>query len=82
MDVCIKNINEEEWRVFKSESIRHGAKIGDFFAKVIQEHHTKCKGSNWEKILYGEKKLKGFLTQSEYMSHKSQFRKEFTMREF
>ncbi len=82
MDVCIKNINEEEWRVFKSESIRHGVKIGDFFAKVIKEHHSKCQGSNWEKVLYGEKKLKRLLTQVDSTALREGFRKGFQMRKF
>ncbi len=82
MDVCIKNINEEEWCVFKSESIRHGVKMGDFFAKVIKEHHSACQGSNWEKVLYGEKKLKGILTQVDSKVLREEFRKGFKMRKF
>ncbi len=80
MDVCIKNINEEDWREFKSESIHHGLKVGDFFNKIIREHKEKCGGSNWEIILKGKKELKGVLTSKDYASLRSEFRTGFRMR--
>lgn len=78
MDVCIKNINEEDWRTFKSESIRHGLKIGDFFNKLVEEHEAKCK-TNWNDVLFGEKACKGILTREEMKKIGSEFRKDFTM---
>lgn len=38
MDICIKNVDREEWLNFKSESAKHGMKAGEFFAKIIKEH--------------------------------------------
>ncbi len=80
MDICIKSIDEEEWRIFRVESIKHGLKAGDFFAKIIQEHEASCKESNWNKVLFGEKTCKGLMTQEEGKRIRNTFRKEFTMR--
>lgn len=79
MDVCIKNINEEEWRTFKSESIKHGLKIGDFFNKLVAEHEASCK-TNWDEVLSGEKTCKGILTREDMKKIRAEFRKGFTMR--
>ncbi|MEK6950868.1 MAG: hypothetical protein AABX13_04060 [Nanoarchaeota archaeon] len=62
MDVCIKNINDEGWRTFKSESIRHGLKTGEFFNRLVEEHEVHCSNANWKKALYGEKTCKGILS--------------------
>jgi hypothetical protein len=80
MDVCIKNIEEEDWRIFKSESIRHGLKVGDFFGKIIEEHESACSGSNWDNVLKGEKTCKGLLTRNDFKKLRSEFRKNFGMR--
>ncbi len=80
VDVCIKNINEELWREFKAEAIKHRLKIGAFFNKLIYEHEQRCKGSNWENILYGEKKLKGMVTKEEGVAIREEFRKQFALR--
>jgi len=81
MDVCIKNINEEEWKEFKSESIHHGMKVGSFFNKIVREHKEKCVGSNWERVLLGKKDLKGILTRKDYPHLKNEFRTSFKMRD-
>lgn len=81
MDVCIKNIGEDYWRSFKSESVKHGLKMGDFFNKLIVEHQKKCENSNWDKVLYGKKVLKGVLTREDFISIKKEFREGFRMRE-
>ncbi|MFH0700838.1 MAG: hypothetical protein V2A62_00210 [Candidatus Woesearchaeota archaeon] len=80
MDVCIKNIDEEEWRTFKVESVRHRLKMGDFFNKLVSEHEKRCKESNWENILLGEKKLKGALERKDLDKIKAEFRESFKMR--
>lgn len=80
MNVCIKNINKDDWRDFRSESIKHGLRLGDFFKEIVEEHLDKCKESNWEKILYGEKKCKGILSQSDLHEIKSEFREKFRLR--
>ncbi|MDO8741284.1 MAG: hypothetical protein Q7J54_06970 [Candidatus Woesearchaeota archaeon] len=57
MDVCIKNINDEDWLAFKSESAKHGMKMGEFFSKMVDEHKDMCNKSNWKNLLHGEKTL-------------------------
>ncbi len=80
MDVCIKNIDEENWRLFKEESAKHALKLGDLFNCLLREHTNKCKGTNWDRVLYGEKKLKGLLTREEGDKIRSEFRKGFSLR--
>lgn len=80
MDVCIKNIPLEEWRLFKSESVKHGLKIGDFFTKLVKEHELKCNESNWDAVLHGEKTCKGMLTRADFVKIRADFRKNFSMR--
>lgn len=81
MDVCIKNIDGEDWRLFKEESAKHALKLGDLFNILLREHTNKCKGTNWDKVLYGEKKLKGLLTREEGNKICSEFRKGFSLRQ-
>ncbi len=81
MDVCIKNIEEGNWLAFKSESLKHGANLGEFFGTVVQEHEHACGGSNWEKILSGPKSLKGMLSRKDLIEIRTEFRKGFTLRE-
>ncbi|MBI2146454.1 hypothetical protein HYU22_03875 [Candidatus Woesearchaeota archaeon] len=80
MDVCIKNIPEEDWRIFKAESIKHGLKMGEFFNKVVLEHEASCHAGNWERILRGEKTCKGILSKEEGRNIRSEFRKDFSLR--
>lgn len=80
MDVCIKNIDEENWRLFKEESAKHTLKLGDLFNNILQEHTHKCTGANWDKVLYGKKTLKGLLTREEGAKIRSEFRKGFLLR--
>lgn len=80
MDACIKNIGEEEWRSFKAESVKHGLKMGEFFNKLILTHKNSCTDSNWDKVLHGDKKLKGLLSASEVKKVRKEFREEFSMR--
>lgn len=76
MDVCIKNIDEEDWRHFKAEAAKHGMKAGDFLSKILKDHEESCK-SNWEEILYGEKPLKGVLNIEDAKKIRSEFRRGF-----
>jgi SET domain-containing protein len=80
MDVSIKDINEHEWRTFKAESIKHGLKVGEFFNKIVQEHDEKCNEGNWDKVLFGEKTIKGILTQKDVKEIRAASRKSFSMR--
>ena len=80
MDVCIKNIDEEDWRLFKTESAKHGLKLGELFNDLVKEHTSKCTGDNWDKILYGKKPLKGLLTRKEGDKIRAEFRKGFVLR--
>lgn len=57
MDVCIKNIKDEDWRLFKSESARHGMKTGDFFSALVEEHKELCARPNLKSVLYRKKTL-------------------------
>ena len=82
MDVCIKNIDEERWRTFKSESAKHGLRTGDFFNKIIVEHTLHCNGSNWDTVLNNKKKIRGMITQSRLKALRAEFRKNFTLRSF
>ncbi len=80
MDACIKNINDEDWRSFKAESVKHGLKVGHFFNQLVQEHETVCIKSNWGRVLHGEKTCKGILTRDDFMKTRALFRKNFSMR--
>jgi hypothetical protein len=80
MDVCIKNIEDESWRNFKSESIKHGLKLGDFFSKLVFEHQKRCNESNWDKTLHGKKVLKGILSREDMAKIRTEFRENFKMR--
>ena len=81
MDVCIKNIGDESWRSFKSESVKHGLKLGVFFSKLVFEHQEKCNGSNWDKAPHGKKVLKGLLSKKDIVKIQTEFRENFKMRE-
>ena len=80
MDVCIKSIDETDWRMFKSESVKHGLKMGDFFNKIVKEHCLKCSDTNWDNILHGKKTMKGILTKEDFKKIRTEFRKDFKMR--
>ena len=41
-----------------------------------------CNKSNWNKILYGEKPLRGILTREEIYKIREDFRKNMKMRKF
>ena len=80
MDACIKGIGEEHWRIFKSESAKHGLKMGEFFNSIVNEHRERCSSSNREEILFGEKPLKGILTREEGRKIRKEFEKNMVMR--
>lgn len=54
--------------------------MGEFFNKVVREHETSCRQSNWDRILYGEKTCKGILTREDMKNLRSEFRKGFSLR--
>lgn len=80
MDVCIKNIADDDWITFKTESAKHGVRMGDFFSRLVEEHEEKCTESNWDKVLFGEKICKGMVTSEEGKKVRELFRKGFSMR--
>ncbi len=80
MDACVKNIEDESWRTFKSEATRHGLKLGEFFSKVVSEHENRCHTNNWRALLHGKKKLKGVLTRDDFTKLRNEFRRGVRMR--
>ncbi len=79
MDVCIKNIDDDDWTAFKSESVKHGVKMGEFFSWLVEEHEEKCTESNWDKVLFGEKTCQGMVSSEEGRKVRDLFRKKFSM---
>ena len=80
MDVCIKNIGEQEWSMFRAETIKHKLKTGEFFNKVIQEHLAHCSNNNWDKILHGEKRIKNLVSKDDLPKIRAEFRERLKMR--
>ena len=80
MNIAIKNVREEDWRVIKSEAVKNDLKIGEFLNKLLMEYKNKDKKSgNWKDILYGRK----FLNSSDAAKIKEVtkiMRKEFEFR--
>ena len=59
MNISIKNVKEETWRVVKSEAAKHNLNIGDFLNKVLLEHKKREEEkNNWNEIMYGKRILK------------------------
>tara|TARA_Y100000310_G_scaffold242934_1_gene247227 strand:- start:23499 stop:23744 length:246 start_codon:yes stop_codon:yes gene_type:complete len=81
MDVCIKNIDEGDWKSFKSESAKHGLKAGEFFNKIVEEHKKKCRKNNTREILFGEKPLKNLVKDVDFKLIRKEFRENFHLRE-
>ena len=77
--VALKGVRKEVWQEFKSDSAKHGMRMGNFFEKIVQEHHAQ-EGQikkSWDHILRG----KPTLTKKEAEELKSafqEFRKGFT----
>ena len=63
MNVCIKNVGENDWRELRIEAIKHKTPIGRFIGRLVREHKMlhKKKIGNAKSILFGEKTLKGIL---------------------
>ncbi len=80
MDVCIKNIDDESWNYFKSESNKHRVTMGELFNKVVLEHKNSCSNGNSKEILLGKKSLKGLVTREEFIKNRELFRKNLRMR--
>ena len=53
MDVCIKNVDENAWRTFKSEAVKKNVKVGTMFNLLIKNKSSE--NSNLGNILYGKK---------------------------
>lgn len=80
MDICIKNVNSEEWSEFKSESAIHGMKAGEFLSKLVKEHKERCRESNWNRVLHGKKTLKHLISEKEMAKSRKLFREDFKLR--
>lgn len=80
MNISIKNIDEEDWKLIKSEAARRKLNIGKFLSKAAIEYKKRAmQESNWNEILYGKK----FLSQKEADTIKEimkELRKEFEFR--
>ena len=76
MDVCIKNVGDDAWRMFKSESAKNGMRTGEFFTKIVEDYNAKKTG-NFRKILYREKPLKNILKDVDYRKIREEFNKDF-----
>mgnify|MGYP001351857881 CR=1 FL=1 len=79
MDVCIKNVNDKDWRLFKAEAIKNDLKIGEMFNKLVEGTIDKKGKSNWDEVLYGKNKL-NILTQKDLKKIRTEFRKNFKLR--
>ncbi|MEK6960540.1 MAG: hypothetical protein AABX47_05170 [Nanoarchaeota archaeon] len=52
---ALKNVSEDAWLRFKSESARRGLKMGEFFERLLDEHSQSGRGSRaaWDRVLKG-----------------------------
>ncbi|MCH8004342.1 MAG: hypothetical protein IH934_06975 [Nanoarchaeota archaeon] len=80
MNISIKNVNEEDWRVIKSEAAKNNLNIAKFLNRVIIDYKKKhTEENNWNDILYGKK----FLSEKDAKKIKEvmkDVRKEFEFR--
>lgn len=80
MDISIKNVREDDWRILKSEAAKHNLKIAEFLNRVLMEHKKKEENKgNWDEIMYGKR----VLTERDAKKIKEamqDFRKEFEFR--
>ena len=82
MDIAIKNVREEDWRLLKAEAARENLKIGEFFGKLVKLYRQKEGKGNRDEILYGRKMM---LTDKEAEGMREairEFRKGFEFRKF
>ena len=80
MNISIKNVKKEDWRIIKSEAAKNDLNIGEFLNRVMTDYKRKYKEeTNWNEILYGDKVLneKDTAKIKEVMEG---FRKEFEFR--
>ena len=80
MNICIKNVEKEDWAEFKAESAIHRMKAGEFLSKLVKDHKNSCKKSNWDEILYGEKTLKHLIDEKKIAEMKDNFRNNLKLR--
>lgn len=58
MNISVKNIDEEDWRLIKSEAARHKLNIGRFLSRIAIEYKKRgAEENNWNEVLYGRKLL-------------------------
>ena len=55
MNISIKNIKEEDWRLIKAESSKNNLNIGEFLSKVLHEYKKEKENTNWNEIMHGKK---------------------------
>ena len=80
MNIAIKNIREDNWRLIKAEAAKNNLKIGEFLNKMLLEYKKLHNGeNNWNEVLYGKK----FLTEKDEIKLREvmkELRKEFEFR--
>lgn len=79
MNISIKNIKEEDWRLLKSEAAKHDLKIAEFLNIVLAEHKKREERNNWNEIIHGPKFLNAKDT-DKIKEVMEEFRKEFEFR--
>ncbi|GEM_PF-2939492 len=80
MNISIKDVREEDWRILKSEAAKEDLKIGEFLSKVLMEYKkAEADSGNWNAILNGKKYLSGKDAEIIKKSTK-EFRKGFDFR--
>ncbi|MBI4146382.1 hypothetical protein HY489_03525 [Candidatus Woesearchaeota archaeon] len=79
--VAIKNVKKETWLKFKSESVRHGLKMGEFFEKLVTEHKVKEQSHKdaWNQIFMRKPLLRG-KDVGEFRKVLAEFREGFDVR--
>ncbi|MBI4019624.1 MAG: hypothetical protein HY364_05230 [Candidatus Aenigmarchaeota archaeon] len=51
MEKLVKDVKEEEWKVFRAEAAMHGLKVGEFFGYLVEEHiKMERKTGNWDNL--------------------------------
>lgn len=70
--VLLKDVPEEAWIAFRSESISHNMKSGEFLVYLLNEHKKRTHGkSKWASIL----SWRSGRSKEEIEKHEAQIRK-------
>ncbi|MGV8085764.1 MAG: hypothetical protein ACP5N9_05950 [Candidatus Bilamarchaeum sp.] len=76
--VLLKNVPEEAWIQFRSESLSHNMKSAEFLVYLLSEHKKrKHENSNWQNILaWRSKRSKEEISthQAKVLKNRSEFK--------